>query len=676
MAELRIAGAEGRRRLEIRLPGAGRARGLETDAIALVLLADRPEVVIPIAHAELVGTSLVLTGESERFAATAVWRRAADGAWHDVDLTVTHRSAMPVLGAVRVPLHLAGAGAPTWLIPGCFYGENRLAACRRRFPRWDPAARDRDVAEMTSDSWAFRSDRASLAAVCVRDAAAFGGMATDEATPLGLSGIGFRGSSSGAPAIWIDVPYREEPVTHAGPERAAAPDRRWYAWEPGEPMRIRYSVAAEPAGPFAFVPFLRGMAARRRASNPLRPWLRPAEAAGLAAEGLHRWHYAVDPGVLWETVAFDRELAGIDGQRIDRRSMHVAWVSGAPWAAALLRAGRLRRNAAWAEAAARVLDTIASGVSPSGVFWGEWRDGRWVGGWNPDGMVHARTVSEATLFMLRALREEAAAGTSHPEWERAVRSNLEFAVSRQDADGNPGSYYEPHEGRVADRTGAAGLPWVAALAEASALFGAPHLLDAARRAGADYARFVEDALVYGAPEDVHLAPTSEDGYNAVLAYTALAELDRHDDGRWTELARRAADWMLTFRMAYNVAFPKETLLGAYDYRTRGADLASPANQHLHGYGLICVPEMLRLARRVGDAEYTTRTQDSLAAGLQFVARRDGDFNAYRGMVGERYYQTDWAQAKGMLLSLSHAWSVGAVLHASLHALEDPDAVPA
>ena len=51
-----------------------------------------------------------------------------------------------------------------------------------------------------------------------------------------------------------------------------------------------------------------------------------------------------------------------------------------------------------------------------------------------------------------------------------------------------------------------------------------------------------------------------------------------------ETARRAADWMLTFRYTYDVAFDPETVLGTYGFRSRGADQASPANQHLHASG--------------------------------------------------------------------------------------------
>ena len=76
------------------------------------------------------------------------------------------------------------------------------------------------------------------------------------------------------------------------------------------------------------------------------------------------------------------------------------------------------------------------------------------------------------------------------------------------------------------------------------------------------------------------------------------------------------------------------------------------------------------------AEAPAGALESLAAWRQFVARHDGDFNAMRGMISERFYQTDCFRAKGSLLPLSHAWTGGALLFACLAALEDPDAVSA
>jgi hypothetical protein len=372
-----------------------------------------------------------------------------------------------------------------------------------------------------------------------------------------------------------------------------------------------------------------------------------AVAADLTAWGLYRWHYRDEDAVLLETAAFDRDALG---ERGDRQAMHVSWLSGIPYAYALLRHGRRRGVGEYVDAAAAVLDNITANLAPGGTFWGQWtRENGWNAGWTPNRRrVHARTLGEATLFLSRAV----ALGEAPARWADAVRSNLDVACAGQAADGSLGSGYDVETGEVIDRLGTSGLAWLPALVEAGRL-------DVAQRAGRYYADAVTAEFLYGAPEDVDLAPSSEDGYLAIMAYVSLYEAD--GDEEWLALARRAADWTLTFRYTYDVDFPAHTLLGHYGFRSRGADQASPANQHLHSYGLICHPELTRLGEYTGDDYYTRSAQENLACFRQFVARADGDFNAYRGMVSERFYQTACYQPKGMLLTLSHAWCVGVLL---------------
>jgi hypothetical protein len=133
--------------------------------------------------------------------------------------------------------------------------------------------------------------------------------------------------------------------------------------------------------------------------------------------------------------------------------------------------------------------------------------------------------------------------------------------------------------------------------------------------------------------------------------------------------------MLTFRYCYNTRFPEGTLLDRYRFATRGADNASPSNPHLHAYGLVCTAELAELSAATGDPYYAERAAETLACFRQFVARFDGDFNAYRGMASERYYQTASFQPKGMLLTLSHAWTVGVLLLACEQALARPGLLP-
>ena len=357
-------------------------------------------------------------------------------------------------------------------------------------------------------------------------------------------------------------------------------------------------------------------------------WMTVEEAAELAAYGLCRWHYKPDPARLIETRSFDGAQ--------ERDHMHVSWVSGAPYAYALLRHGRRVGSDEYVAAAEAVLDHIAGNLTPGGTYWPQWTHDRgWTWGWHPDhDRAHARTIADAALFMLRA----------GGRWEESARRNVAVAVRTQREDGALPAAHSIATGDAADWEGTAGMAWIPALVAAGEL-------DAARQAGAYYARF---DTWYGAPEDVDLAPTSEDGYAAVMAFVALED--------W-ETARRAADWTLTFRYSYDVDFAKGTTLGDQDFKSLGANQASAANQHLQAFGLVCLPEFERLGE-----PYATSARQHLECFRQFIARHDGDFGARRGMAAERYLQTDCFGPKGTVDPLSHSWCLGLLLYACEEAI--------
>ncbi|MFZ3555561.1 hypothetical protein [Streptomyces sp. BH055] len=610
-----------------------------------------------------------LTGSAHGF--TAVLRLSrADALSYDAELDVRHEGAEPVDAGLRVELRLGGTDDPGWLIPGAFYGENRRPDCARPYPRYATDGIGSDPTGLTADAWSFRADRCATPAVFARDRRGGAALALAETGPLGEQGVGFALVEGDRPALRLHAPYREEPVSYYGSGTPRPADTPLHTWRPGERHTLSFTVHLLDADPHAYARVLRALhqAAPERAPAA---WVGIDEAAALSAEGLHRWHYRSDPPVLLETAAFDREALGGDG---DRQAMHVSWISGVPYAHALLLHARRVGDAEQAAAALAVIDHICAHLTPGGTFWGQWSRSRgWSAGWTGDaGRLHARTLGDATLFTLRALVAERARGHEHPSWEAAVRGNLAAALAGQDpATGRLAAAHDVHTGKALDHEGAAGLAFVGALVEAAEVFEEPAYLEAARRAGAAFADDVRSEFLCGAPEDVSLAPTSEDGYNAIIAYTLLHE-GGDAEGRWLDLARRAADWTLTFRYTYDVRFDEHTFLARYGFRTRGADQASPSNQHLHAFGLICLPEFVRLARHLDDAYYLRSTRENLDCFRQFVARADGDFNAYRGMVSERFYQTECFQAKGMLLTLSHAWSAGVLLYACERARELPE----
>ncbi|MBM7551541.1 hypothetical protein [Thalassobacillus pellis] len=622
---------------------------------------------VSIANVQEVENGLLLTGQSAHFRVEAILtERDKSCSYVDVKMKVEYIGEDGLETGIQIRCDLLGGGQPTWMIPGAFYKENRFSHNTRMYPRYDYAGGDVDALE--SDYWAFRSDRAALPAVFAWNEQLCGALFTEEVSDLGLSGLGFQGNADGT-AIWLNYPYREEPITFHSPVDPHPADCLNHTWKNGEQVTVSYKIYTGSPDLHSYDPFVRELYREHQSDYPLNPWVDLEKAAELTAHGLHEWHYDEEHHILKETAAFDREFNGNVGGQGDRPHMHVGWVSGAQYAYALMTYGRNKQIPSYTEASVNVMDKIAEGLSPIGIFWAEWKVGKgWGTGWNPNNKwLQARTVSEATLFMTRALTFERTHNQSHPDWEKAARANLDFAVKCQRGDGNFGSYYHSETGEVEEWDGAGGVLWIAALLEGARYFENESYLQAGVKAGAYYEKFLREEFIYGAPEDVHLTPTSEDAYNAVVAYVLLYENDK--DVKWLELARHAADWMMTFRWTYNLAFPEFTMLNQLDFRSRGADQASPSNQHLHNYGLFCVPEMLRLWKYTEDDYYLDRTRDNLACFLQCIAREDGDFNAYKGMVTERYYNTNCFQPKGMLLTLSHAWSVGVILYAAQEAAE-------
>jgi hypothetical protein len=583
------------------------------------------------------------------------------------ELTIAYHGARPVERGLRISVDLPPASeAPTWLVPGLVYGENRPVECRTRFPRYERGADD--PADMTSERWSFRADRCATPVVFGWSGGRMAAVAVDEVTALGLSGIGFIGSADRV-RVWVDLPYREEPVRYVGGSDPAPSEARTHLWRPGEANTIRVLTGGGDGDRHGYVSFLRALHRRAAPATALEPWVSVEDAAALAADGLLRWHYHPEHRALYETAAFERDLDGRPEGEGDRAAMHTGWVSGAPWAAQLLAWGRRTGSDAHAAAGIAVLDHIAENLAQCGSFWSAWAlEGGWGTGWTPAGTIHANTIGQATLFYLRALAAERRHGIEHPTWEAGVESNLDALLARQRDDGNLGLHHDADSNAVTEWRGAGGLIWIAALLAGSDWFGDPAYREAAIKAGVYYGRFVDDERIYGAPEDVHLAPTSEDGVNAVVACVALHRAT--GDAAWLDVARRSADWLLTFRYSYDVAFEPESFLGAYGFRTRGTDQASVANQHLHHFGLLAHPELVELSRLTGDPHYSERAHEALAAWRQMIARRDGDLNGRRGMVSERFHQTDWVRPKGSILPLSHAWSAGVLLFACLAALDE------
>lgn len=554
------------------------------------------------------------------------------------------------------------AGVPRWLIPGVFYKDNRLGGNLGLYPGFSLTAQAPE--KYNSSYWAFAAERTATPCVFAwtdRYSLYLGTSARFDDNETGVSLEGGEGKT----ILGVNFPWREEPVRYCDfPPQTKRPAYGWLQLKAEEVKKIWFQLGAAKRDLHYYDSILRYRYFKEKEKHPLNPWISREEVKQLAGYGLMQWHYDPQQKIIAETCVFDRHYACKSGY-VECDDMHVAWLSGVPTAYALLWLGHNMSNTEYIKAAQLVIDNIADNLTPAGTFWGRWSASKgWTASSLPeDNLLHARTLAEATLFMIRALRLDLRRGKSHPNWAQAIVKNLKFCLQVQRSDGNFGSYYDATTGKVVSWEGTAGLLWIAALIAGAMLFQADEFVAAALRGANYYARFVEDECLYGAPEDIGMAPSSEDGYCAIIAYQLLYQFNRYE--RWLELARRAADWTLTFRLSYNVKFSPHTILGTYDFRTRGADIASVMKAALHCYGLICYPELYRLAYFFKDEYYRERAQDNLLCFRQFIAREDGDFGARKGMMSAQFYHADWRQPKGHLLTVSLACCLGLTLLANL-----------
>nr|MDQ2698420.1 hypothetical protein [Actinomycetota bacterium] len=278
----------------------------------------------------------ILDADAAAFAVAV--RSEASGSGTAYTVEVTYEGAEAVDAAVRVVLELDAPGASV-LIPGAFYGENRPAANDRIFPRFEPGATTSEQhAAMVSDEWHLRADRAATPAVFCWSGPGLRGavLVAEETGELGEQSIGFA-ARDGRAQLALTAPAREYPVSYYGSGEPRPAEVQTHRFEPGEVVRLRLRVLPLTADRHDYDRVLRELHAEARERFPQNPWTDAGETAAIAAEGLARWHFDPDPGVLLETVGFDRELWGGDDRPVDRQAMHVGWVSGIPWATALLR---------------------------------------------------------------------------------------------------------------------------------------------------------------------------------------------------------------------------------------------------------------------------------------------------------------------------------------------------
>lgn len=667
---------------------------------------------------------------------------SAPGVW-SIRWRVTNTGTSIFRGALQWSLPFPSAFRLPWIMmPGMLYGENRLISPGVRefaYPRFDPAAAA--PARMTSNTWDFAADRLShplvyayenglcFALVARPHATLSEGCVSEDWEPqfsLGFTSTGQDGEAR------VTFPACEEPFTYAASTHSQPTLRRVTlppgATVSGEFWRLEFTGVRHD-----YHRVLKFFYETVGVDDPAAKPSAPLDLMRDGVQGVVGWHYLEPKNYLVYTRCFDRvseQIANHRGITLEWHQMNTGFVSGLSTCWALNVAARHLGDDRARQVSRRLADRICTeGVSPSGLFWADFRPGvieerngrfpnplcpdgrdRWANGWWPDpDCVHARTIADANYALAQFILSErqsrpspldAAAGGRDDTpasrlWEPTLRCNLETLLRLQLPGGSYGAVYNAVEGRMHREQGCGGLLWIPALLAACNVFSDDQefigrLEDSVRRAADAYAPAVEDEYIWGAPED-NDSPTSEDGLNAVLAYGDLYR--RFHDPRHLHLMRLAADWTLSFRKAFNGRFHPQTLIGAYGLRSKGGDYASACNNHLHIFEVLMTAHLRDLSVWTGDDYYRQRAEDHWRYAQQLLIRVDGQFNGFRGAMAEQFYWCNWSsfgqdtralepdgfkgnwdpgpyhRQKGNLAGYSHIWCLNVLLLGAAMELE-------
>ena len=603
------------------------------------------------------------------------------------------------LFAATCQVTLPATEKPFWCIPGVFWGDNQQDTTGQYYPRFRAGLAEPQRFE--SSFWEIPVWRAAQPLVAMHDGSAWWILEVSPHSGDLCASVGFE-YEDGRPMLVASLPPNERPYRNVGHDYTM-PSKGYSIVNRTREIVWKVRTLRREGDCGSLLDFLQ---TNYHSQDDRAFELPEADFAGATRNALMKWHYHPEEHYFRYTVAFDRvgqQIAEAMGASLDRHEMALGWVSGWVVFEALIEFAAKREDAQALRAVEEVWANLTDSglVSPSGYWWTRFAPsrGRKPGIFDsksPDGMdgnwmpnpnhLHLRTLGDAVWRAVRCLRRH---GKSL-SFSSALHDQI-VPQAQQVADLAGRGWPIPlsvdaRSGEPAGLHGTAGMIWISVWAELAAMghWGDKEFI--AR--GLDHHRGdVESGQLFGAPEDVGECVTSEDIYIAVNAY-----LDGyHVTGRPEDLrtALLAARWLYIWRKSFNHLIDPRTLVGVYQLKSRGGDLASFKNNHLHIYGLDAEESLFELTRLTGDGRWRELAEDHWKFAAQLTPLVDGQFNAYEGMVTEQFYFIDWSalgnsvrllepderrssydvgphyRNHGNLAGFSHAWCTAFVLRGAL-----------
>ena len=568
------------------------------------------------------------------------WMRASWKVVPDESFSTTCRFALPE------------TDKPFWCIPGLFWGDNQQDSTGQYYQRFRA-----DLAEPSkfqSRFWEFHVWRATQPLVGMYDGTAWWVLQVEPDASDLCASVGFE-FENGRPILVASLPASERPYRPTGHDYTMP--RIGHSREK-HARNITWSIRTVrlEGSCHSILDFLQH---NYHAQETLASDVSATACAQATRNALMKWHYHPRDHYFRYTVAFDRmgqQIAEAMGGSLDRHEMAIGWASGWVVFEALLDWSARHNDGETHLAVEAVWKNLTNSglLSPSRYWWTRFAppggraasifdskspggmDGNWMA--NPR-HLHLRTLGDAVWRAARSLRKYGASLS----FAKTLLEQIEIQAAQVAALARHGwpipLSVDALTGAPAGLQGTAGMIWISVWTELAHLGKWSDMELIAQ--GLDHHRAdVESGQLFGAPEDVGESVTSEDIYIAVNVYLDGYRLTQRPED--LETAIKAARWLYIWRKSFNHRLDPKTFLGVYQLKSRGGDLASFKNNHLHLYGLDVEESLLELARLTGDERWRQLADEQWKFAAQLTPLVDGQFNGYEGMVAEQFYFTDWS----------------------------------
>lgn len=595
-------------------------------------------------------------GKSNRWSVAFRAARAAQGGFRcSFDYRLESGSAEDIFFEHSLTPEMPPDGEETYvLMPGLLYDGNRLTqpAPERAIPQLAAAGNfqvDTPVYTLSMPVAAFLEKRTGKTLMVL----------TEPETALGIAGFSCM-SRKDDHRISVMAPcYRETHFRHLRyvPE---APKGATVSEGVGFSVPVSYfamQCADIPGLFYALQPVRKMVRPEFQRTNRL-----PLSAAAAMVEenfNTRMWAGGADEQFYINAMMPDYDMAakGVSGL-VPGWQLQVGWCAGAITGYSLLKMGTKQS----CERARAMFDRIATGISPSGLFWSIYANGKWdparnnVPGWQ-----HMRMSSDATFYFLKAIALERARGIEHPNWEKAAISNLDGFTRLWTEHHDFGHKVDLEKLRIVEPGTAAGALCIGGLALGAKLPRGSQYLAAAREASkAYYERYVRAGWIVGGPLDIPNAPDSESTTALLESFVTMFEVTR--DRIYLDYARDTARHLSTWIVAYNAKFPADTFCQRHNVQTIGGVLANVQNHHIGpSFCTNSGGALLRLYQYTGDTLALKLLEDAVSGMPQYVCTGEPDWRMKPGMVSEQFNMTDELGSRGAMGWVCASWPETCVL---------------